>query len=438
MQQKCLKIRSNPEENMKKTIAVMMMTLMIVALISACASKNETTTSPAADVVASSSPSGEKVELQFFQYKPEAHDTFEALIKKFEAANPNIKIVQDNPPDASTVIKTKVAANEIPDIIAIGGDNIYASLAQSGVLSDITGSPELSNVTEGYVKMLGTIAETDKTYAIPYGANANGVIYNKKLFKEMGLTVPTTWDEFVALNKKIQAAGKLPFYFAFKDSWTTLPALNVFAADLQGEGFFADRKANKTTFAKAYKEAAEKYLQLIAFGQKDNFGTGYNDANVAFANGESFMYAQGVWAIGDIKKANPAVEVGVFPYPVTNDPAKNFLVSGVDQMLSTSATTKHPAEAKKFIEFLLTPESAKAYVAGVNTFSALKGISQEDVSVADLKPIFEKGLVTDFPDHYIPSSMKLDKLAQDLIMTKDTATFLKALDTEWDKAEARK
>jgi raffinose/stachyose/melibiose transport system substrate-binding protein len=122
---------------MKKTLAVMMMTLMIVALISACASKKEGSTSTAVDTSGNASPSAEKVELQFFQYKPEAHDIFEALIKKFEAANPNFKIVQDNPPDASTVIKTKVAAGEIPDIIAIGGDNIYASLAQSDIVEMI-------------------------------------------------------------------------------------------------------------------------------------------------------------------------------------------------------------------------------------------------------------------------------------------------------------
>lgn len=418
---------------MKKIFTILMTSAIAASLISGCAKSGE----PAESASSNAGSNGKKVELQFLQYKPEAHDTFDNLIKKFEEQNPNIHIVQDNPPDASTVLKTKVASGQVPDIIASGGDNVYAQLARSGVFADFTNSPQLNNVQEAYVKMLNDIAGTDKTYAIPYGVNANGVIYNKKLFKELNLTVPTTWDEFTALCKKIQDAGKLPFYFTFKDAWTTLPAYNAFAASTQGDQFFAKRKANQTTFASGYKEASEKYLQLVSFGQKDNFGQGYNDGNVAFANGESVMYAQGVWAIPEIRKVNPNIELGVFPYPVTNDPGKNKLVSGVDQMLAMSATTKYPEEAKKFIDFLLNPENAKAYVQGVNTFSAVKGVMQDDSSVAELKPVFDKGLVADFPDHYIPSSMKLDQLLQELIAKKDVDNFLKNMDSEWGKAQNR-
>lgn len=377
------------------------------------------------------------MELQFLQYKPEARETFDKLIEKFEQKYPNIKIVQDNPPDASTVLKTKVAAGEIPDIIANGGDNVFASLAQSDVLADFTGAPELSQVQGAYVDILKQIAETDKVYAIPYGVNANGIIYNKKMFQELGLTVPTTWDEFVALCKKIQDAGKVPFYFTFKDSWTTLPAFNAFAASTQEDGFFAKRKAGQTTFAAGYKEAAERYLEFMAFGQKDKFGQGYNDGNVAFASGKSVMYAQGVWAIPEIKKANPSIELGVFPYPITNDVSKNKLVSGVDQLLAMSKTTKYPEQAKAFIDFLLEPENAKEYVKGVNTFSAVNGVVQDDPTVAELQSVFSEGRVADFPDHYVPSTMKLDQLLQNLIMKKDVEAFLKNMDSEYDKAIKR-
>lgn len=325
----------------------------------------------------------------------------------------------------------------MPDIIANGGDDIFASLAKSGVLADLTGAPQLANVQDAYVKMLKDIPGTDKVYAIPYGVNADGVIYNKKLFKELNLTVPTTWDEFIALGKKIQAAGKTPIYFTFKDPWTTLPYFNAIAANLQAEDFFKKRKANQATFAEGYKEVAQKYQEVLQFGQQDKFGKGYNDGNVAYANGESVLYMQGVWAIPEIKKANPNIELGVFPFPATNNAGGNKIISGVDQLLSLSATTKHPEEAKKFIDFLLKPESVKTYIKEVYTFSALKGIPQEDPALADLKPVFDKGLIVDFVDHYIPSSMKLDQLLQDLVMNKNTDSFLKKLDDEWAKSQTR-
>lgn len=428
---------------MKKVMSILIASIMTITLLGGCGGNNGTNEAKANDSTKENTTGNEAaapaetVELQFLQYKPEGHDTFEKLIKKFEEQYPNIKIVQDNPPDASTVLKTKVAAGEVPDIVANGGDNVYAMLAQSDVLADLSDAPELANITEGYVQTLRDISGTEEVYAIPYGVNANGVIYNKTMFAELGLTVPTTWDEFVALCEKIQAAGKIPFYFTFKDAWTTLPAFNAFGASTQGDGFWAKRKEGQVTFAESYKEAAEKYLQFVSFGLKDNFGKGYNDGNVAFASGESVMYAQGVWAISEIKKANPEIELGVFPYPVTNDPNANKLVSGVDQLLAISATTKHPDEAMQFIRFLLEPENAKEYVAGVNTFSAIKGVTQEDEAVAELIPVFEKGLVSDFPDHYVPSNMKLDQLLQELAMKKDVDALLKAMDEEYDKAQTR-
>ncbi|MNH89932.1 Multiple sugar-binding protein precursor [compost metagenome] len=412
---------------MKKGLKLGAATLVALSLLSGCGN-NETTTS---------GNSG-KVELQFLQYKPEARDTFDKLIAKFEQANPNIHVIQDNPPDASTALKTKVAAGEIPDVIANGGDNVHAQLVQSDVLADLSNDPALKNVSDVYVKILHDISGSDKTYGIPYGVNANGVIYNKTLFKEMNLTVPQTWDEFVALCKKIQAAGKLPFYFAFKDAWTAQPAFNALAASTQGDDFYKRHNDNQATYTSEYKEAADKLLQLAAFGQKDSFGKGYNDANVAFAKGESLMYAQGVWAIAEIKKANPSIELGVFPYPATNDPGKNKLVSGVDQLLSISADTEHPNEAKKFVEFLMDPANAKEYVKGVNTFSAIKGVTQDDPSVSELAAYFEKGQVADFVDHYTPSNMKLDQLLQELVMKKDVSSFLKNMDDEWAKAQSRK
>ena len=53
---------------------------------------------------------------------------------------------------------------------------------------------------------------------VPYVANAVGVIYNKAIFKELGLEVPTTWDEFIAVAEKVKESGQTPFYFTFKDA----------------------------------------------------------------------------------------------------------------------------------------------------------------------------------------------------------------------------
>lgn len=379
-----------------------------------------------------------KVEIEFFQYKTEAKGTFNELIAQFEEENPTIDVVQSNPPDAMTVLKTRIAKRDMPDVIGMGADVTFKELVDAKAVADMSDSPALEGIQPAYVQMLKDVSGAEEVYGVPYAANAVGVIYNKAIFKELGLEVPQTWDEFIAAAEKVKASGKIPFYFTFKDAWTTLPSYNVLAANTQGEDFFKQLNAGETTFTEGHKEATEKYLKLLENGHANQDGKAYTDGNTAFANGESAMYLQGVWAIPEIKKANPDIDLGVFPFPVTNTPGESKVVSGVDLLLATAATTEHPEEAQKFIEFLTSDEVAKEYIAQQNAFSAKEGIVQEDPTVEGLKESFEKGAVVDFPDHYIPSAVGLDRQLQVFVKDQDPAAYLKTLDAEWAKVADRK
>jgi len=411
------------EIKMKKSLVLLMTAVVMASALGGCTSKIA---------------KNEKVKIEFMQYKSEAKGTFDTLIAKFQEENPNIEVVQTQVPDTGTVLKSRVAKGDVPDIVAVGGDTIFKETAKAGVFEDMTGSNEVANVQSAYIKMLKDVSETDKVYAVPFAANANGVIYNKKMFSDLGLTVPKTWDEFVATLDKIKAAGKTPFYLTYKDAWTTLPAYNVLAANTSSDTFFTDRTAGKTTFKEGYKEATDKFLKLVQYGQSDIFGTGYNDGNVAFAKGEAVMYLQGIWAIPEIKKANPDIDLGVFPYPVTNTPEKNRVVSGVDLLLALSSKSEHKEEAKKFIDFLLKDDVAKQYINEQKAFSCLKGITQDDAVFEGFKDSFAKGALVDFPDHYLPSALTTDAKLQSLAKSKDTNAFLTSMDTEWDAIQNRK
>ena len=261
----------------------------------------------------------------------------------------------------------------------------YNELSKAGVFTDLSKDNVLEKVQPAYIQMLKDITGQEKIYAVPFAANAVGVIYNKVIFNELGLEVPKTWDEFVELSETIQKAGKVPFYHTYKDAWTLLPSFNALAANTQGADFYEQLNKGKVLAGKRYKEAVEKMVVLSKYGHKNQQGVAYNDGNTAFANGESAMYLQGIWAIPEIKKANPDIELGVFPFPATNNPDEIKVISGVDLLYGLSAKSEHPKEAKKFIEFMLQDENAKQYIEEQNAFSALKGITQDNPTVADLK-----------------------------------------------------
>lgn len=379
-----------------------------------------------------------KVTLEFFQNKSEAKGSFDKLVAKFNKEHPGIEVTQINPPNAETVLLTRVVKNDIPDIVGIGSTDTYSILAKSGIFADLTNTGLTQTIEPVYLNMLKDVTGINEVTGIPYAANANGIMYNKTLFKEMGLRIPKTWNELIATAQKIKDAGKIPFYFTYKDDWQTNLPFNALAPNIVGIDFFLQRRENKVTFQEKYREVAEKQLELLKYGHGDNFGKNYADGNRAFANGQAFMYIQGTWAIPEIRKANPDVQMGFFPFPAGNDAEAVKLVSGVDTLLTVSEDTPHKKEAEEFIAFLLEPENSKQYITEQTLFSAVQGVTQDDPSVAELLPYFKAGRVIDFADHYIPAAVQLNSIVQGFLQNGNIDAFLKKLDTEWDKVANRR
>lgn len=422
---------------MKKTIKPVVVSVLAMSVLSACGSNAGNN---AADNSSNSggNSSGEKVKIEFFQNKTEAKATFDKLVAKFNEANPNIVVTQVNPPDAETVLKTRAAKKDIPDVVGMGATDAYKTLSASGLFEDFSSDPLAEKIQPAYVQMLKDLTGSSELNGLPFSSNASGVIYNKAMFAEAGVTVPTTWDEFMDVAQKFKDSGKNAFYLTLKDSWTTLTPFNSLTTIIKGNDFFKERTAGTVTFADSFNEVAEKLLKLTEFGQKDIFGKGYNDGNTAFAKGESAMYLQGVWAIPEIVKANPSIDLGVFPFPATNDPSKSMVISGVDTLLTVSKSTKHKEEANKFIDFLLQPENVSLYINEQKAFPAVQGVTQDDPTMDGFKAAFTAGNLADFADHYIPSAMKVDTINQSFLQKKDVNAYLNQLDKEWDKVADRK
>ncbi|KRG15383.1 ABC transporter substrate-binding protein [Lederbergia galactosidilytica] len=411
---------------MKKTVSLLVAGALSISLLAGCASGEN------------AAEKDGKVKIEFFHHKREGMETFDKLIEKFEEENPDITVEQASPPEPSTVIRTRVSKGDMPDIVAVGGDMTYKDLADAGVFTDVSDDEKLEKVQPSYIQMLKDISGKEEVYAIPFATNAVGVIYNKTIFKELGLEIPKTWDELLAVAEEIQSAGQIPFYHTYKDAWTTLPSFNALAANTQGEDFYSELNEGNILAGERFKEAAEKMVELAKYGHKNQQGVAYNDGNTAFANGKAAMYLQGIWVIPEIKKANPDIDLGVFPFPATNNADEIQLVSGVDLLFGIAESSKHKEEAMKFVEFLLQDENAQQYITEQNSFSALKGIVQEDPSVEALNESFEKGALSDFPDHYIPTGVAPDKSLQTLVQDKDIDAFLKKIQADWEKVENRK
>lgn len=391
-----------------------------------------------------------KKEVEFFSSKSENSAIMKTLVDEFnkENASSGVTVVLNTPADAGTVLKTRLAKNDIPDIIAYGGDSTYTELQSAGVLKDLSGAEYLKNVQDAYMQMVYDVQKNKEQvpYAVPYATNASGVIYNVDKFNQLGLKVPKTWDEFLEVIQKIEDSGETPFEYTFKDNWTLCCAWNSIAPDLAPEGFNDDRIQNKTSFSDTHKEIADKYLELLKHGQKDILGTGYDDGNKAFANGDGVMMINGNWVLNQLTTANADVHVDMFALPASNDVSKNYVTSGIDVLLCASKNSKYPEVVDAFMNFMMKKENNQRYINDQFAFSPINGVVQSDPKVAGIQKDIEEGKVANFPDHYYPSGFDLSTILSEYAMNyvngtddaSNTDSFLKKMDEQYDAVNVAK
>jgi raffinose/stachyose/melibiose transport system substrate-binding protein len=105
---------------------------------------------------------------------------------------------------------------ELPSYVPAANEGDDARLADQGGFLDLTNEPFMKNFNKS---VLDETKYKGKNYTVPTGLSYyTGMFYNKKIFTDAGLTVPTTWDEFIKVCDALKAKGIVPFGIAGKDS----------------------------------------------------------------------------------------------------------------------------------------------------------------------------------------------------------------------------
>lgn len=374
-------------------------------------------------------------EIEIVQYKLEAAAYFEQLEEEFNAAHDDIHLSIQSPNDASTILRTRFIREDYPDIIGIGGDINYSYYVDAEILADISDYPGLADIKPAYLMIDEALkfVPVEGAYAVPYAANAAGILYNREMFLEHGWEIPETWQELMALCEEISSAGILPFEFGFKDTWTTLAPWNAMAVDLAPADVTKQVNRGETTFQEAYRETAEKYLELLPYGPEDPFAYGYNDACTAFARGESAMYPIGSYAVPQILSVNPELDIDSFVMPASDTKEGNTLNSGIDLQFSVTAACKNKEAAYEVLDFLNSDENIQKYIEAQNAIPCKEGDFTLSSMLDGMTEYIEQGNMSDYQDHYYPPEMTVDAQIQTFLIRKDTDAFLEKFDKDWQR-----
>ena len=305
-----------------------------------------------------------KIEVELVSYKPEAVAAMEKIEARFNETHDDIHLTIDSPNEAMTILKTRFIRENYPDIVGIGGDINYSNFLDAELFMDISDLDVTAEVKPAYAEMEKELEfiPKDGIYALPYVANAAGVLYNKDMFEEHGWEVPETWSEFTALCEQIESEGIQPLYLGYKDTWTCLAPWNALAVGLTPSDTCAQVNQGNTTFTDNYREVAEKTEALLEYAEPNPYAYGYNDACTAFARGESAMYTIGNYAIPQIKSVNPDINIDSFTFPANESEADNVLNSGVDLHFCVMKETKNKEAVYEVLRFLYEDETINIYL----------------------------------------------------------------------------
>lgn len=390
-----------------------------------------------------------RVQLDFFQFKGEAAQDFRDIVADFEAANPDIDVVINQVPDPDTALRTLLVKDRVPDVLTVNGSAYYGDLAKAGIFYDFSGEPIVDTVNPAVLDILDALgtAAPGEINALPMANNALGVIYNREIFAEHGLEVPTTWDELMDVCERLKAAGVAPFYATAADAWTTLEPFLTLGPEIQPDDFFPRLREegasvgpdSSVSFQKDYPEVFEKMGVLYDQYAQDGWRSrGYDDGNAAFARGESAMYVMGIWSFSQILANDPDIELGMFPMPGTDDPEDRLIVTGVDVAVTIGRETAHPEEALRFVNYLLSPETVARYTESQVALSPLADAPPPSFdALREITPFFEAGKISGFLDHQIPAAFPLQQILQQFFFDADATAAMERLDKEWARFAAR-
>lgn len=343
---------------MKKTgLVILMMVLACSIVLAGCGSNNEQG--------AEGAENGKKV-IKWLNFKVEIADQLAAMIKEYEALTPGVKIMLETVgggADSAAALRAKFNSGDEPDIFLNGGYKELDLWVEH--LEDLSDQPWADKLVDAAREPM---TKDGKLYGQPLNLEGYGFIYNKDLFEQAGITeLPKTLEQLEAAALKLQNAGITPFLNGYGEWWVLGNHLaNIgFAYQSNPDAFIEGINNGTETFAG--NETFLQWVQLVdltlKYGNKNPLQIDYNTQLSEFANGKAAMTQQGNWTQVNLSTANPNMNIGFLPMPISNDAeAMDKLAVGVPYSWVVNKGSKVKEEAKALLDWMVSSETGQRYI----------------------------------------------------------------------------
>jgi alpha-glucoside transport system substrate-binding protein len=336
-----------------------------------------------------------------------------------------IKVNVESTRDVIGVLNTRVRANNPPDLSGMPTLALFHDLASKGKVLQLDTFFDMTQYRQSYSQTwidLGSV--NGKLYAVfPKASSKATVWYNPKQFQANGYTVPTTFDELIALSDKIAGQGKYPWTMGVESGaasgwsgadWIDMIYLNLNGLDMSNK--WINHKIPWTD--PSVKNAFQMYGQIvngkhyIQGAPQSILATNFLPATyLPFESPpKAYMYFLGDFAKGFIKAQFPSLTPGpdynFFQFPTINPQFTGAVVGGPDIF----AALKDNEGTRQYMKFMASAEAQAYWVKGGAGSSVNKSLDPsaytDDVARAAAKLLQDAPIFSQNQDDAMPAAME--------------------------------
>ncbi|MEQ5774207.1 carbohydrate ABC transporter substrate-binding protein [Thalassospira sp. NFXS8] len=297
------------------------------------------------------------------------------IIPAFNEKHPDIHVSfkPTTPTEYNAALNAKLSGGTAGDLVACRPFDASLELYKQGNLASLNDLPGMDNFSD-VAKSAWQTDDGSTTFCVPMASVIHGFIYNKEAFKEVGVEVPKTTEEFFQVLDKIKEDGTYtPMAMGTADQWeaATMGFQNIGPNHWKGE---EGRKALIDGSQKfTDKPYVDTFTELARW--KDYLPDGfeaisYPDAQNLFSLGRAAIYPAGSWDISLFNK-QADFEFGAFPPPAPAGSDTCYISDHTDIGMGLNAHSKNTEDAKVFLEWMTGPDFAQLYSNALPGFFSL-------------------------------------------------------------------
>lgn len=343
--------------------------ILVFTMLAACSPKNDSSsannTENNTENNQKETEKGPSGEITVITQRTDIVDTvFKEYAAEFNKTYPDVKVNFQALSDYEGQIMVRMNSTDYGDVLLIPTSIPLADTAQ---FFEPLG--DLAEMGKEYIG-LEERAVDGKAYGIPTAVNFSGILYNKKVFDEAGITTaPKTPDEFLAALQAIKDKGNaIPLYTNYADGWpltqweavltTVAGSVDYVNVDQPNtDENFVPGKPHYELYKVMYDAAKQGLIE------PDPTTTNWEASKADMANGKIGAMVLGSWAIGQVQDLAPNKDdIAYMPFPT--NASEVIMPLADDYTLGINKNSKNKEAARAWIDWFIKESGYPTVQAG--------------------------------------------------------------------------